>query len=426
MDLQRKGGNTVFMNSLFNRFVIVLLSLFGVIFFAYQIYQIVYQPYQTQTVQLVNYADEVALEGVVLKDETVIQSDYTGVVKYEYENSQKVLSGATVATVYANQSDLLADNQIETLTRRVELLNQVGSENAATTINASSTITNLQRAQMNLIYDAQMGEYDSLSDDSDTLLEGLLQQQKLLDETLDFSSVTADLNAQISSLQAGMTGSSVEITAPSSGYFTNETDGYETVLNTSMIGTVTVDAVDQLLATQPAADQGQNVGKLMSAAKWYYLAKLSSSDAIRFSEGQTVQLVFHGNTAQTVTATVETVNVDASKDQSAILLSSTVVNGDLMDLRMENAYCIFDSGSGLRVPREAVRVVDGEMGVYVNRNQVVKFKKLDVIYEGSDYLISNAHVVSDAENGIDANDYLSLYDEIILNGNDVYDNMPLS
>ena len=136
--------------------------------------------------QLVNYADEVALEGVVLKDETVIQSDYTGVVKYEYENSQKVLSGATVATVYANQSDLLADNQIETLTRRVELLNQVGSENAATTINASSTITNLQRAQMNLIYDAQMGEYDSLSDDSDTLLEGLLQQQKLLDEDVGF------------------------------------------------------------------------------------------------------------------------------------------------------------------------------------------------------------------------------------------------
>ena len=45
------------MNSLFNRFVIVLLSLFGVIFFAYQIYQIVYQPYQTETVQLVNYTD---------------------------------------------------------------------------------------------------------------------------------------------------------------------------------------------------------------------------------------------------------------------------------------------------------------------------------------------------------------------------------
>ena len=223
-----------------------------------------------------------------------------------------------------------------------------------------------------------------------------------------------------------MTGSSVEITAPSSGYFTNETDGYETVLSTSMTGTVTVDAVNQLLATQPVADQGQNVGKLMSAAKWYYIAKLSSSDAIRFSQGQTVQLVFHGNTAQTVTATVESVNVDASQEQSAILFSSTVVNGDLMDLRMENAYCIFTSGSGLRVPREAVRVVDGEMGVYVNRNQVVKFKKLDVIYEGADYLISNAHVVSDAENGIDANDYLSLYDEIILNGNDVYDNMPLS
>ena len=414
------------MNSLFNRFVIVLLSVFAVIFFAYQIYQIVYQPYQMETVQLVNYTDEVALEGVVLKDETVIQSDYTGVVKYEYQNSQKVLSGAAVATVYANQSDLQADNQIETLTRRVNLLNRVGSENAATTINASSAVTSLQRAQMDLIYDAQTGNYDALDDDSDTLLEGILQQQKLLDENLDFSSAIADLNGQISSLQGSMTGSSVEIAAPASGYFTNETDGYETVLNTSMTGTVTVEAVDQLLSTQPVEDAGQNVGKLMSAAKWYYIAKLSSSDAIRFWEGQTVQLVFHGNTAQTVTATVEAVNVDASQDQSAILFSSTIVNGDLMDLRMENAYCIFTSGSGLRVPREAVRVVDGEMGVYVNRNQVVKFKKLDVIYEGADYLISNAHVVSSEENVIDANDYLSLYDEIILNGNDVYDNMPLS
>ena len=256
------------MNSLFNRFVIVLLSLFGVVFFAYQIYQIVYQPYQTETVQLVNYTDEVALEGVVLKDETVIQSDYTGVVKYEFENSQKVLSGAAVATVYANQSDLLADNQIETLSQRVNLLTQVGSENAATTINASSAIDNLQRAQSDLIYDVQTGNYDALSEDSDALLEGMLQQQKLLDSSLDFSSVIAELNAQISSLQSSMTGSSVEIAAPSSGYFTNETDGYETVLSTSMIGTVTVDAVDQLLATQPVEDTTQNVGKLMSSAKW--------------------------------------------------------------------------------------------------------------------------------------------------------------
>ena len=205
------------MNSLFNRFVIVLLSVFAVIFFAYQIYQIVYQPYQMETVQLVNYTDEVALEGVVLKDETVIQSDYTGVVKYEYQNSQKVLSGAAVATVYANQSDLQADNQIETLTRRVNLLNRVGSENAATTINASSAVTSLQRAQMDLIYDAQTGNYDALDDDSDTLLEGIIKQQKLLDENLDFSSAIADLNGQISSLQGSMTGSSVEIAAPASG-----------------------------------------------------------------------------------------------------------------------------------------------------------------------------------------------------------------
>ncbi len=79
---------------------------------------------------------------------------------------------------------------------------------------------------------------------------------------------------------------------------------------------------------------------------------------------------------------------------------------------------------GLKVPREAIRFEKrnttdengedaGEVsfkGVYILKGEQVEFKKIDVIYEGSDYVLSKIHE--------DDPGYLSLYDDIITEGVD--------
>ena len=79
---------------------------------------------------------------------------------------------------------------------------------------------------------------------------------------------------------------------------------------------------------------------------------------------------------------------------------------------------------GLKVPREAIRfdkqkVVDengktsGEVslkGVYILKGEQIEFKKIDVIYEGSDYVLSKIHE--------DDSSYLALYDDIMTEGVD--------
>ena len=79
------------------------------------------------------------------------------------------------------------------------------------------------------------------------------------------------------------------------------------------------------------------------------------------------------------------------------------------------------------MPRQAIRFADiteettaasegGEpatsvtnyKGVYIIKGEQVTFKKIDVIYEGSDYVLSAVH----EEDG----SYLSLYDDIMLEG----------
>ena len=66
------------------------------------------------------------------------------------------------------------------------------------------------------------------------------------------------------------------------------------------------------------------------------------------------------------------------------------------------------------MPREAIHFnSDKEKGVYVILGQDVQFKKIDIIYEGDDYVLSK-----NSSN----EDYLLLYDQILLeavkNGND--------
>ena len=81
---------------------------------------------------------------------------------------------------------------------------------------------------------------------------------------------------------------------------------------------------------------------------------------------------------------------------------------------------------GLKVPREAIRFADVKetytdengnekeklmtsKGVYIRKGEQVLFKKIDVRFEGNDYVLSKVHPESE---------YLQLYDDIMLEGVD--------
>ena len=66
--------------------------------------------------------------------------------------------------------------------------------------------------------------------------------------------------------------------------------------------------------------------------------------------------------------------------------------------------------SGLQ--KTSLRLIDGELGVYIKYGNLVKFKKVDIIYETDDYILSSATEGSGS--------YLSLYDEIITSGKNLY------
>ena len=73
----------------------------------------------------------------------------------------------------------------------------------------------------------------------------------------------------------------------------------------------------------------------------------------------------------------------------------------------------FDEHTGFQVPNKAIREVDGQKGVFVLNGNIVKFKKINIDYSDSEMSICN--------NPNNENGFVELYDNIIVEGTDLYD-----
>ncbi len=81
-------------------------------------------------------------------------------------------------------------------------------------------------------------------------------------------------------------------------------------------------------------------------------------------------------------------------------------------MRSQSANVTFATYSGLRVPKQAVRVDEGQPGVFVLENTAEKWKPVEILYDnGETYIVA-----------LDRSSTANLWpgDEIIIDEKDVY------
>ena len=110
---------------------------------------------------------------------------------------------------------------------------------------------------------------------------------------------------------------------------------------------------------------------------------------------------------------MDSVLKDDSSENTIVFLICEKFTSEVASLRQVSADIIFNTISGLRVSSSAIRF-DGEqnMGVFILDRGEVKFRKIEVTYEGNGYVIAKWY------KGENAN--LQLYDEVFTAGSDLY------
>lgn len=414
---------------------IVILALLAavVVYLGVSAWQSFRDPFTTAATYSYTVDDSVEITGFLVREEQVL-ANTGGVVELVPQEGEKVAKGGTVALLYQNSSGLEQKQQLQQLQLEKEQLEYAlersdvgGGDSGQLSQQVLDAIVSLR---------ASVAEGDLTGLESQALeLKSLIYKREYAytdteeeggDSTASIQAALDSVNSQISALSAQAAQSTSRITASQSGTFSGYVDGYESLLTPDMLETITPSQLTQLAKDRPQEDTTA-VGKLITDTTWYFACALSEEDAERLVEGRKVTVRFSRDWSGEVSMTIERVG-DPENGQCAVVLSSDKYLADTTLLRRQTVELVFDSVTGVRVPKEAIRVeqrtvTDEETGeesqasvtgVYALVGEQAEFKPVTILKQGDTFTLVEAADTSDRK-GLRAGDI------VIVAAEDLYD-----
>ena len=422
-----------------------LLAILGIVLAAlyccYQFYQWRFPSnLKTEVALEQSVYDAVDAQIFVVRDEHLLSNTASGKVIPLVEDGMRVAKGDVVAMVFPDDADAANYLRAQELEEQISYYEQLAKQYSSV-----ADVNALNEEAFSILLDgldaASSRAFPALEESMDELGETLIRRQLAMGEQVDFSAKISALRAELANLQVS-SDAYTTITAQRSGYYISSTDGLENTIPYESAATVTLDTLQKALEAKAAPDSG-SVGKTVDHFDWYLLCVIETDALVPFESGNsvTVRMPFSG--ADSFTAKVE--GVEPGEDGvSLAVLKCSLMNESLANLRQETAQLVTsitayyapppdEEGAeresptahtvdkGVRVSSSAVRVQDGEKGVYVLRGNVVRWRRLNVVYSDQTYVIS-ATTDRNGETIVDNPDsYLKQYDEVIVEGKDLYD-----
>lgn len=390
------------MNSLTIKLTAFAISLFIVIMVVSQLYNVFSDKEKYEQAVLYTVNDSLSLEGICVRNEKVIPFDGNGVLNYPNSDGSKIAKNSVVAQVYSDSSQVAALNEIEKLKEEFSLISRsinTGTVSAAQPEFISKQIDEKYLLLQNYIENNDIDKIASTKKEI-LVLMNIYSVATNAQNGSSFIKRQQEINSRISVLNSKLGQPISTISTNNSGYFVNYTDGYESKLNFETIKSITPEEIKKILSSniQKSSD---SVGKIIDDYKWKIVGIVSSEN--NYIEKKTINIKING-IAEYIPAYVESMT-SCGNGKYKIIMSCDYLNYELVQDRIRHIDIIFNEYSGVKIPRNAINFNKaGERGVYVSYGQKIIFKKLDIIYEGDDFVLSR--------NSSDSN-YVLIHDKIV-------------
>ena len=413
----------------------VVLAFLVLLYVGYQAYQATHQSIRTETAMYGEVSDVLQAQGFILRNETVIDESYSGVLSYRVADGSRVSRGGVIADIFSNESDAASQRELDQLDQEIENLQSLSQTANFYVANPSMLGDQIYSALEGISQLVNENDFSGLNTQKGELQNALIRRQLITGEESaeDYSQRISQLQSQRDTL-ASQTGSATgSILAPEAGYFISTVDGLENVMDISQVESITVAQAEELLEQQPSSTDA--VGKICSEFKWYFVCTVSAEDALKFAEGNAVTLRFPFAISDSVTTVVDAVNQADLESSALIVMECYEMNEELASLRTETCEISVTQYSGIRVSQKAVHFAEvtktwedenGEevtemrevKGVYVMHGSEIVFRQIVPLYSTSYYVICDPNPNEDE---LMTDGTVQLYDEIVVEGTDLYD-----
>lgn len=418
---------------LFKRILVTALTVLAVIYVAYLLISTNFNIYPTENAIQATITDKIYTNGFIIRDETIINNNSSGVLSYTVSDSEAVKAGGEIAKVYSNESDAAAQSKANALQKQLDDLKSLQNNNTTQNVGIDTINNNINNNIVTYLSGLNNGDIFSLDKNINNLIYSINQRQLFTGKINNFDTEITELQAQIDQLRNSSGESTGSISAERAGYFSSHCDGYENAFN--------VKGLEKLKLSDFKSIKTQNVpqnsaGKVVSGLNWYVACEVTADEATSLSlwDGFAT-LLFADASTESIPAKIVRISQDNKNSNALLILECDYMDIDLIEARQEPVEIGLGTYTGIRVSKRAIhddyveKTVYGDngskkvekkkvQGVYVLYGSEIQFKQISIIYADDDYVLCDPSPDDDALfNG----ETISLYDQVILEGDDLYD-----
>ena len=263
-----------------NRVVFIIAAVLMVIYLGGRLSNAFSAAPETTPALHVTVNDSFTSDGWFFRDEEPIDNATGSSVKHIVYSGERVQQDAPLAIIYSDQESMDLSRQLDPLEERISLL-----DTALQSASDSSNIAKLDQVITltieQLAEQVKEGSGSSVASAASSLRTLSLRREAGNVDTNEVSAERDALVSEQSSLEHQLTGRTTELTASSSGYFSEVVDGYESILTPSSLDEMTVEQFDKTVAQQPSAENSNSLGKIVKGFNWYLAAKIPAEQAER-------------------------------------------------------------------------------------------------------------------------------------------------
>lgn len=403
-----------------------LLSVFVIVYIMVQLVSSLVTDVSFEYALAEKKVDVLESTAYLIRNERVLYAESAGVTTYFVSESQKIGSNQIIATVYSSGHGVDLQNDLTRLNEQIEILENSAVDTTRLTTDVSKIDNKIYQDLIEVKRLALSGNLGLAHTYKKQIQTNFNKRRLITASENDYSAKIQTLIQKKNQLTATLQDPLCTVYAETPGYFSTLLDGYETVFTPEVLNGLTVDGFNALITRPKAASDPLAIGKVVTDFEWYILCAVDKAEAADLRAGRSYDLSLFYSASASLDGVLQKKIEQTDTDTVILQFLIEKVPQDFDYTRQQAIKIAKRTYSGLRVPRGALRIIDGQMGVYVLNGNTVKFKKIDVVFStDSEYLSREFTSVYQSteeykESGKNAKEYLSRYDQIITEGKDLY------
>ena len=364
-------------------------------------------------------------------------------LNYTVDDGEKVAAGGVLAETYPTEEDAAAQNRIARIDDELERLAVLETpEESGTSSNPKTIGSQVNEKVTSLLTELKSGSMENVTDERNDL-QLLLSQRQIVtgqETSSDYTERVSQLQDERLSLSQSASMSTGTVESPTAGYFIRTVDGYENAVSLDEVTSLTASDVKALEEGEPdGSTTGDSIGKISKDFNWYIACVLTENDLVRLDRTTEVTVEMPFVTVEQIPAEVVKINRDSETGEAAVILKCAYMNSELASARKETLRINISSYSGVLVPEDAIHFADvvahetdaegnevdvtyeNVRGVYVKSGSRIRFVQIfsDATING--YAICKVSLSTEEREQLVTSTTIQLYDEVIVEGTDLYD-----